>query len=161
MQAEENAGKECENLNIIVCIDDRDGMMFNGRRQSRDRAVAEDIASLCGEHRLLMNEFSQKMFSKYGISDVVVSEDFLRTAESEDYCFVENCSIKSVSDRLEQAVESRIEAVIVYRWNRSYPADVYFERELIENWDLKEIKDFEGSSHESITREIYEMPVEK
>ena len=153
MQAEENAGKECENLNVIVCIDDRDGMMFNGRRQSRDRAVAEDIASLCGEHRLLMNEFSQKMFLKYGISDVVVSEDFLQMAESEDYCFVENCSIKSVSDRLEQAV--------IYRWNRSYPADVYFERELIENWGLKEIKDFEGSSHEKITREVYERPVEK
>ena len=140
-------GKERDRLNVIVCVDDRDGMMFNERRQSRDSAVAADIISLCGNHKLFMNDFSAKMFSKYGFSDAVVSEDFLKKAEPGDCCFVENCSLKPVLEKLEQ--------VVIYRWNRSYPADLYFERELIEGWKLKEIKEFEGSSHEKITREIY------
>lgn len=140
-------GKERDRLNVIVCVDDRDGMMFNERRQSRDSAVAADIISLCGDHKLFMNDFSAKMFSKYGFSDAVVSEDFLKKAASGDCCFVENCSLKPVSEKLEQ--------VVIYRWNRSYPADLYFERELIKGWKLKEIIEFEGSSHEKITREIY------
>ena len=30
-------------MKIIVCLDDNSGMMFNRRRQSRDRVVIDDI----------------------------------------------------------------------------------------------------------------------
>ena len=30
-------------MQVILCLDDRNGMMFNHRRQSRDRAVIQDI----------------------------------------------------------------------------------------------------------------------
>ena len=30
-------------MNIIVCLDDNQGMLFNKRRQSKDRQVLEDI----------------------------------------------------------------------------------------------------------------------
>ncbi len=135
-------------MRVILCVDDRDGMMFNERRLSRDGAVAADIVSLCKGHRLLMNEFSRKMFEKYGFSDVICAEDFLNDAEEGDYCFVEDHSLKPVKEKLEQ--------VVIYRWNRSYPADFYFERDIIEGWNQKETMEFPGSSHEKITREIYE-----
>ncbi len=47
-------------MKIIVCIDDKNGMMFNHRRQSKDREVRRDMLSYIGHHRLWMNEYSRK-----------------------------------------------------------------------------------------------------
>ena len=47
-------------MKIIVCIDDKNGMMFNHRRQSKDREVRRDMLSYIGQHRLWMNEYSRK-----------------------------------------------------------------------------------------------------
>ena len=33
-------------MKIIVCLDDNNGMLFNNRRQSRDKTVVEDIISV-------------------------------------------------------------------------------------------------------------------
>ena len=60
------AGKK---MHVILCADDRNGMMFHRRRQSRDRAVLEDIEKLRAGKKLLMNKYSDKMFSEYGYSD--------------------------------------------------------------------------------------------
>ena len=48
----------------------------------------------------------------------------------------------------------RIEEIYLYRWNRDYPADVYFPVDL-SMWKCVETKEFAGSSHEKITRERY------
>ena len=36
---------------IVVCVCQNNGLMFNHRRQSRDRAVLEDLADVCGAGR--------------------------------------------------------------------------------------------------------------
>ena len=36
-------------MNLIVCLDDKNGMAFNGRRQSRDRLLTEDLLQTVGE----------------------------------------------------------------------------------------------------------------
>ena len=33
-------------MNIIVCLDDKNGMMFNKRRQSQDKLLRSDIKEL-------------------------------------------------------------------------------------------------------------------
>ena len=48
----------------------------------------------------------------------------------------------------------RIGEIYLYRWNRDYPADVYFPVDL-SVWKCVETKEFAGSSHEKITRERY------
>ena len=50
--------------------------------------------------------------------------------------------------------EERIQEIYLYRWNRDYPADVYFPVDL-SGWNCVETKEFAGSSHEKITRERY------
>ena len=65
--------------------------------------------------KLWMNAYSYEQFAAESAPHIVVSQQFLHEAAAGDYCFVETCHLK--------AVESRIEAVIVYRWNRSYPTD--------------------------------------
>ena len=34
-------------MRVIVFLDDKNGMLFNKRRQSRDQAVLEEIQMLC------------------------------------------------------------------------------------------------------------------
>ena len=33
-------------MKLIVCLDDKNGMMFNKRRQSRDRVLIENVLEL-------------------------------------------------------------------------------------------------------------------
>ncbi len=117
-------------MKIFLCIDDNFGMAFNGRRQSRDSAVVEDILTTCGG-KPQMDARSEKLF---GQSERV-----------EDAYFMEfDC---------EEGRLAAAETLVVYRWNRAYPADVKFT--MPQGFALKESRDFAGSSHEKITREEY------
>ena len=47
--------------------------------------------------------------------------------------------------------------VVIYRWNRHYPSDLRWEPDLNAlGFVRKETADFPGTSHENITREVYE-----
>ena len=48
----------------------------------------------------------------------------------------------------------RTREIILYKWNRVYPADFRFEVDL-SSWKLEESEEFAGLSHEKITRERY------
>ena len=52
--------------------------------------------------------------------------------------------------------EERTERIILYKWNRRYPADLVFGVNLNNGWRLIAAEDFQGNSHEKITEEIYE-----
>lgn len=134
-------------MNVIVCIDDRGGMMFNGRRQSRDRNLYADIVSYVPVGRLYMGEYSRSLFADCGVP-FVATDAFLDIAASGDYCFVEDKALLPYADK--------IESVTVYHWNRHYPSDVMFDIDLSKaGFKLTTIKEFEGYSHEKITKEIY------
>lgn len=140
---------------LIACIDDNKGMMFNHRRQSQDRVLRQHILSMVGDGRLWMNEYSGKMFAKdsdgFPEERICVDEDFLNKASAGEYCFVEKDSWV-VDLFLDTA---NIESVVLYKWNRVYPADQYFTMDL-SGWKLVETIEFPGSSHEKITEERYE-----
>lgn len=133
-------------MNIIVCVDDKNGMMFNKRRQSRDRVLIQDVLKEVGENLLWMNEYSAKQFTDCKVN---VSEDFMNLAKPGEYCFVENISLEEY--------ENEIERIILYHWNRNYPADFYFTIDVTTTlWQSVKVEEFAGSSHEKITKEIFE-----
>ena len=100
-----------EKMIVMICVDDHNGMMFNHRRQSRDRAG------------------------------------------SGEYCFVEDQDILPYEDELE--------SIILFQWNRSYPADFHFPADILSHgWTMTESEEFEGSSHEKIIREVYKKDEE-
>lgn len=140
---------------LMACIDDNKGMMFNHRRQSQDRVLRQHILNMVGDGRLWMNEYSGKMFAKDSDGSpeerICVDEDFLNKASAGEYCFVENdpWGIDMFPDT------ANIESVVLYKWNRVYPADQYFTMDL-SGWKLVETIEFPGSSHEKITEERYE-----
>ncbi len=126
-------------MKLIVCLDDNNGMMFNKRRQSRDRVLVENVLEFCKGEKLYTNEYSAKLFPENTV-EMFESIDNIE----EGYCFAENFTVN----------EEYVEEIIVYKWNRLYPADTYFNIEP-EKWNLVETVEFEGSSHEKITRERY------
>ena len=106
---------------VIVCLDDKGGMMFNHRRQSRDKILCEQILRLTKHAVLHMSHYSAGLFSALA------------------------------------PVEQRIEKLIIFKWNRTYPADRYFDLKPYEGaWHLALSSDFAGSSHERITMEVFE-----
>lgn len=133
---------------VIACIDERNGMMFHRRRQSRDSAVCNDILKECEGHKFYMTAYSKGLFEETDHAEIWVSEDMMRQAGSEDICFVEDTEIRGH--------EKDIRELILYQWNRHYPADTYFPLELSEEeWALERRTEFQGSSHERITKEVY------
>ncbi len=133
-------------MTLLVCVDDRGGMLFNHRRQSQDRAVREDLLREAAGAKLLMNAYSAGQFKSD--AHIICTEDCLARAGEREYCFVENLDLRAYADRIGK--------VIVYRWNRVYPADVYFPLSLKSApWKLIATTEFSGSSHEKITKEVY------
>ena len=58
------------------------------------------------------------------------------------------------SMRKAQRLKEQIEELILFHWNRTYPADLCCTLDLSE-WKQKTTEEFAGSSHEKITQEWY------
>lgn len=136
-------------MKIILCLDDKNGMLFNRRRQSKDSALRTHLLKTTAGGKLWMNSYSLAQFE--GADDAItVSEEFLEQAGGQDYCFVENTDIS--------AYAHKVTGVIIYRWNREYPRDMTFPAELFaDRWKLAKREDFPGNSHETITQEVYTL----
>lgn len=132
-------------MKIIVCMDERGGFCFFGKRQSRDKAVIEIILTTVKQKRLFMNKYSSALFED--ISNLVVREDFLDAAEKDDYCFVENTDFSHFKEKTD--------TVIIFCWNRAYPYDKKITEDFLKDFALKEKNEFKGNSHDKITKEIY------
>lgn len=131
---------------IIVCLDNKKGMMFNHRRQSRDQAVTEKIRKICMGKKLWMSPYSAQLYGSLEGVEWEASSDFLSLASSGEYCLVESAGLAAYKESIEQ--------VIVFRWDRTYPADVYLDLDL-SKWKRKARHVFSGASHNKITEERY------
>lgn len=132
-------------MKVVVCLDDKNGMLFNNRRQSRDRVLIADIMEEIGNTKLVISPFSRALFAQYS-DKVTVMESFLSEAPQDSVCFAENCSFSDFTEKISE--------VTVYKWNRVYPTD--FKCDI--DFSLFKVvgkKDFAGSSHEKITRIDY------
>ena len=130
-----------QEMQLILCVDDGYGMLFNNRRVSRDRAVIDKIKEMAAGKRLWIREFSKKLFG----DDVTIDEDMLLKAEKDDLCFVEDADISPAL--------SETDVIYLFKWNRKYPSDVVFEKENLASFHLETTEEFEGNSHEKITLE--------
>lgn len=125
---------------LALCVDNRMGVSFMGKRLSKDRLLREKLLEHSGG-KLRMSVYSGKQF---GLG-VYSGEDYLSGAGEEDWCFAENMDFLGYLDRIQR--------IVLFKWNRDYPADVHFS--LPEGWSLDHAEDFPGNSHETITMEVY------
>jgi len=133
-------------MNVIVCVDDSLGMLFNNRRQSKDIVLTNKIVEMSNLSRLWIGEFSRSLFDGLDPHIMFIDDGFLEKADKGDYCLVENCHLTPYIDRIEK--------LIVFKWNRSYPSDFSLDLSL-SDWNLVSTSDFKGNSHKEITMEVY------
>lgn len=128
-------------MKIILCLDDNNGMLFNNRRQSRDSVVVEDILNSINGEKLNVFSFSSALFSSF--------RDKINEIETVDRIgtyFVENVDVTPfIGD---------IEELIVYRWNRVYPADFICGIDF-SSFTIKSQVELVGNSHDKITKVVY------
>lgn len=154
---------------LIACVDDNKGMLFGGRRQSRDAVVCADILEdcICKGSSLYIDTYSEKIFKEFdctnvkinvvtGIGSLATDPDSAEELpfEKDAHIFVENVSPASF--------EKAADTIILYKWNRDYPYDMQFDIDLQNgNWELSSCCEFAGKSHDKITKEIYTRVDEK
>lgn len=130
-------------MTIIVCVDDHNGLLFNKRRQSRDREVIARVLTHCKGKRLWVSPYSAPLFEG---AEVAVDDDPAAKAAKGDCCFIENTPLRF----------DKASSVIVYRWNRHYPSDVRLpDTPETLGFTHSETAEFAGHSHERITEDIY------
>ena len=129
-------------LKVIACVDDRNGMLFNHRRQSRDQAVTEKIQEICQGKILWMNEYSFSLYGNLEGVTVRCDKDFLIQADTGEFALTETEDPVLYSDKTEE--------LILFCWNRTYPAQLFMTLDL-SGWKQVEELEFEGNSHKKIT----------
>lgn len=123
-------------------------MLFNHRRQSMDRILREDMLAYTACKVLWMSPYTAGQFAEI-LPHMQVTDDPVGSAGEEEYCFVESDDWINANDQIRD--------IIVYRWNRVYPADVRFPQSELARRKLVGTVEFMGSSHDRITREIYRL----
>ena len=123
---------------LITCIDNRKGIMFNKRRVSKDTLLIERLKGITKGNKIYVSEYSKPLFD--GFDNLVLS---IENLTNNDFYFLED-----------EDYNGNIDKIIIYKWNRDYPADKYFDIDL-SSYVLISTQDFQGSSHDLITEEIY------
>lgn len=121
----------------IVCIDDNGGMMFNHRRQSRDKKLIEWLTQNVSQD-IACKQYSEELFG----DNVTIVDDLQDVSNTDAYVFVEDDSLEG----------ARFDEIVVCHWNRKYPSDL----KLKANFDGMRVNnswDIEGNSHDKITIE--------
>ena len=134
-------------MTVIICLDDRGGMKFNGRRQSSDARVVKDIERVVEDGVLYISDYSEELFEDSEAS-VIVLPNPLEAEGSDSFAFVEGGSLKAYAEKIER--------LIIYKWNRHYPSDERCDLDPARA-GLRPIsrREFKGEAHEKITREDY------
>lgn len=130
-------------ITVALCVDDKGGMTFLGRRQSSDRNLIDDLVRYC-KGDIYVNSFSEPLFIGQD-ERVKVVDNPLEDAPSGSVCFIENLPLAGHSES--------IEAIILYKWNRVYPSDKKVDI-AFSDYRVTEFSQVRGSSHDVITRVI-------
>lgn len=132
---------------VFVCVDSKNGLMFNKRRQSQDVQLRQYILEVCKDNPIFMNQYSFKQFATEETENIVVEDEFLNHA-GEEYCFVEGSPLESYL--------SKITTLFLCKWNRDYPSDVTLDIDVTSNFQMVSSVDIVGKSHEKITIEEWQ-----
>lgn len=136
-------------MRAIICLDDNYGYLFNHRRQSMDIKQRKNLLKLIGSEKLYLTSYSFDIYKDMDFNmEIVDYKNLLEIDVDGNYLFEKEVS---------KEIVEKTDTIICYFWNRKYPADKVFD-EIKDNKKWREVSryEFEGYSHEEITRVIYE-----
>ncbi len=122
------------------------GMLFHGKRLSRDRKIINDMVNTAKEP-IYIDKYSEKLF-EYHSQKYIVSENITNENNTFNYCFIENVHYKDLIYKAEN--------LIIYNWSRKYPADIFLDIDLIStNFFIISTNSMKGNSHELVIRQVW------
>ena len=134
------------NITVAITVDDKMGLAFNKRRQSRDKLLIDDLCRKT-EGTIYISPYSELLFSEH-TDRICVLDDPLRDCPDGATCFVE---MTHLSEHLDD-----ISRLIVYHWNRLYPCDKKLDISIPDcGFKMTAKYEFVGNSHDKITKGIY------
>lgn len=131
------------NMVLIACVDDNNGLLFNNRRLSSDINVVKDIS--LKYDKIICSDYSYDLLKREKFSILNNNDDLVKKTNVEGIYFIEDV----IPENLEL-----FNKIILYCWNRNYPSDL----KLNINFDLFELQEtinIDGNSHDIITKTIY------
>ena len=143
-------------MKVIFVLDQKNGMMFNHRRQSFDQAIIKKVAKDVNEveGRLWLSDYSKELFASYDVNMMLLEEFDLTAINDNDVVYVENIDVDleaMIADK-EMSVELNF-----YRWDKVYPSDkkMTFTKELLDAFFVKDSYALSGETHDVISVEIW------
>ena len=146
-------------MRVITCVDKRNGIFFNKRRQRRDRKVIEEMYDHLSNAPIYSTEYSEILFQDVPDCHVIVAAEGNNT----DRLLTNGDNVILPDDKdltffVEGAIllpfEEHINELVLYRWDKVYPADQYLDI-FLPAWNKIASRKFIGHSHDLITEEIY------
>ena len=129
-------------ITVAVCLDDEGGMLFFGRRQSRDRNLISELCeSVDGD--IYISRFSEIIFKGHE-EKIKIVDNPLEECPDGGVAFVENLRLSPYSERISR--------ILLYKWNTLYPSDFKIDIDLVGLYGTLSREDFVGSSHDQITK---------
>ena len=134
-------------MKLILCVEENGGMAFHNRRVSKDRVQLENMMEEIKETPFYVSPYSAKMLEEYGFCGYVETTEPDQIAEEDAWYF---CEFGEYEVLLPKVTE-----ILLYQWNRRYPSNVAFDMQLLEDYEKTEETEFQGSSHDKITKIRY------
>lgn len=134
-------------MTVIICVDNNGGILFNGKRQSKDRALRKYLLDIVEKEnsRIAMSPYTYSQFKDNERKEIIDVKDAF--SFDEDYIFLE----QSISISWE-----KVNNLILCCWNRDYPADEYFNLPIGVECILQKTEEIVSDSH-TLTIETYEV----
>lgn len=143
-------------MKVIFVLDQKNGMMFNHRRQSFDQAILKKIVADVNEveGRLWVSDYSKELFASHDVNTMLLEEFDLTKANDNDAVYVENIDVdlEAMIANKEMSVELNF-----YRWDKVYPSDkkMTFTKELLDAFFVKDSYEMSGETHDVISVEVW------
>ena len=148
-------------MKLILCADERFGYSFNHRRQTSDREMVRDLKRRLGSEadRIRVNAYTERLLLRNGYfspeeaarreaSPAPAGSAFLKNADdASGWVWTENVDLKGLYHTIDE--------LLLYVWDKRYPADLLFPEQLLAGLRPAETAEFPGYSHDLIRVEHY------
>lgn len=141
-------------MNLISCVDNRLGILFNHRRVSQDKTIIENIEQWAKNIPLYVDSYSFELFQTAHLTQLHLNQH-LPSRSLQGWQFIEQQNIDIPFQQGDQWM--------IYYFNRNYPSDHKLPIDLnhSSNWSIIDVSPFVGQAHDKITRVLYQYTAER
>lgn len=139
-------------MRLVYILDQKNGLLFNKRRQSKDSILIDNIIQKVNEVEnatLWLSDYSKELFVDSGLELKNINELSLAEASDKDFIFIEDVSV-DIQHVLENTESSHY--LYLCKWNKVYPADKRLDvmEDYFNHFEVLSTEIFEGNSHDEI-----------